>query len=93
MKLLFDTAKSERNARERGLPFDRAADFDWAHARVSEDERHDYGERRLIAMSQLDGRIHVLCFVPVPGGIRVISLRKANMREVRKYEEATSTDE
>ena len=41
MKLLFDTAKSERNARERGLPFDRAADFDWAHARVSEDERHD----------------------------------------------------
>jgi hypothetical protein len=93
MQIFFDAAKSERNAWERGLPFDRAADFDWANALVFEDERHDYGERRFLATGYLDGRIHVLCFVPVSGGIRVISLRKANMREVRKYEETTPADE
>ncbi len=93
MRITFDVAKSDRNARERGLPFDRAADFEWTNALVSEDERHDYGERRFLATGYLDERIHVLCFVPVPGGIRVISLRKANMREVRRYEEATPTDE
>ena len=92
MLIVFDPAKSERNARERGLPFGRVADFEWARALVTEDERHNYGESRFLATGILDERIHVLCFVPVPGGIRVISLRKANMREVRKYEEATSTD-
>jgi len=28
----FDDAKSRRNARERGLPFDRAAEFEWETA-------------------------------------------------------------
>ena len=93
MLIIFDPAKSERNERERDLPFGRAADFDWAHALMAEDERHDYGENRFLATGSLDGRIHVLCFVPVPGGIRVISLRKANVREVRNYEKATSTDQ
>jgi uncharacterized DUF497 family protein len=92
MLITFDPAKSERNARERGLPFGRAADFDWSCALLLEDTRHDYGERRIVATGPLDDRIHVLCFVPIPGGIRVISLRKANLREVRNHEKATSAD-
>ena len=34
-------------------------------------------------------RAHVVCFTPIEGGIRVISLRKANAREVRRYDKAT----
>ena len=34
----------------------------------------------------------MLCFTPVAGGIRVISFRKANTREVRDYESTRSTD-
>ncbi|MBY5943430.1 BrnT family toxin [Halomonas sp. DP5N14-9] len=34
-------------------------------------------------------RVHVVCFTPIEGGIRVISLRKANAREVRRYDKAT----
>jgi len=93
MLIIFDPAKSARNERERGLPFGRAADFDWGGALLLEDTRRDYGERRIVATGPLDDRIHVLCFVPIPGGIRVISLRKANLREVRNHEKATASDQ
>lgn len=38
----FDPAKSEKNARERGLPFTRAVDFEWEEAVYSEDARNTY---------------------------------------------------
>ncbi|TAN55006.1 MAG: BrnT family toxin [Rhodospirillales bacterium] len=88
MKILFDPAKSARNATERNLPFERAADFEFGTALVDVDERHDYGEVRYVALGFLGGRLHVLCFCKVPGGIRVISLRRANRREIKSYEQA-----
>lgn len=91
--LEFDARKSERNARERGLPFGRAADFEWEEAVVVTDDRRDYGERRLVATGILDGRLHVLCFLRIENGIRVISLRRANGREIPEYEQAQATDE
>ncbi|MEE7626911.1 hypothetical protein V3O24_12115 [Methylobacter sp. Wu8] len=30
--------------------------------------------------------MHFLCFVQIPDGIRVVSFRKANSREARKYD-------
>lgn len=87
MKIDFDPEKSNKNNRDRGLPFDRAADFDWETALYSEDIRHAYPERRFVAMGYLEERLHVLCFTPIKGGVRVISFRKANLREVNRYEE------
>ena len=89
----FDPRKSERNARERGLPFERATDFDWEDAVVIADVRRDYGETRLVATGFLDGRLHVLCFLRGARGIRVVSLRRANKREVLDYEQAKAADE
>ena len=89
VEIEFDPVKSERNARERGLPFERAAEFDFAGAMVRQDTRKPYPEARYVALGMLDGRLHVLCFTPVAGGIRVISFRKANSREVRDYEQAS----
>ena len=88
----FDARKSERNAAARGLPFERAVDFDWEDAVVIADQRRDYGERRLVATGYLDRRLHVLCFLRIPDGIRVISLRRANKREVLEYEQAQAPD-
>ncbi len=85
MKIAFDPAKNARNIAERQLPFERAAELDWATAQIAEDVRKDYPERRFVATGCLDGRLHVLCFTPMPGGIRVISFRKANPREVRRH--------
>ena len=89
MEISFDPAKNARNIRERGLPFARAAEFDFDSAVFSVDTRRDYGETRFRAFGRLDGRVHVLVFVETASGIRVISFRKANKREVNRYERAS----
>lgn len=89
MEIEFDPEKSIKNIQERGLSFDNAAEFDWETAVYSEDVRHHYPERRFVAMGCLNDRLHVICFTPISGGMRVISFRKANLREVRRYEQKT----
>ena len=86
MKIDFDPTKNARNIRERGLNFERVAEFDFLSATYLVDDRQDYGELRQIAIGYLDGRLHFLCFVQIPDGIRVVSFRKANSREARKYD-------
>jgi uncharacterized DUF497 family protein len=82
----FDPKKNERNIAERGLSFDLVEEFEWDSALVVEDSRKDYGERRFQALGLIDGRLHALVFTPRAGRVHVISLRKANLREVRHYE-------
>ena len=93
MDFSFDPAKDARNIALRGLSFARAADFDWADADIIEDTRHAYPERRFVAVGYLDRRLHVMCFTPTDIGIRIISFRKANMREATKYGKAQTIDE
>jgi uncharacterized DUF497 family protein len=90
MKIEFDAAKSEKNAKERGLAFTEAERFDYDTALRIEDMRKDYGERRIIAYGYIGSRLHVLCFKPIARlHIRIISLRKANKREEKFYAENT----
>ncbi|MCG7599723.1 BrnT family toxin [Halomonas sp. McH1-25] len=89
MRIEFDPDKSARNERERGLPFTVAERFDWEGALYAEDMRYDYPERRFVALGRIGQRVHVVCFTPIDGGVRIISFRKANAREVRRYEQAT----
>ena len=95
MKIDFDPRKHQANLDNpsRRLGFDRAADFDWGNAVIDEDTRKDYSERRFVAVGYLDGRLHIMCFTPIYGGIRVISFRKANPREARKYGKPISIDQ
>jgi uncharacterized DUF497 family protein len=87
MEIGFDPNKSEKNSRERGLPFERAADLDWDRAVTFEDVRADYGETRMVTLAPLKGRLHVVCYSQ-RGKVRwIISFRKANAREVKVYEE------
>ena len=86
MKIHYDAAKNARNIAARGLSFDRVADFDFETAKVREDVRRAYPERLFVALGWLEGRLHVLCMTPVTDGIRVISFRKANLREQGNYE-------
>lgn len=86
MAISFDPAKNERNIAARGISFERAAVFEWDTALIAEDTRRDYGERRFQALGVVDGRLHVLVFTPRAGKTHVISLRKANQREVKRYE-------
>ncbi len=88
MDISFDPAKDGRNVATRGLSFMRVADFDWGSALILEDFRKDYGERRFQALGFIDGRLHMLVYTPRINRIHVISLRKANSREIQRYETA-----
>jgi len=92
MHVEFDHIKNEQNIRIRGLSFERAAAFDFDTAIIAQDTRKDYPEVRYVAIGFLAARLHVLCFTPVKGGVRVISFRKANSREVNSYEQTHPTD-
>lgn len=86
MDISFDSAKSEKNALARGIPFDLAMEFAWDSALIVEDLRKDYGERRFQALGLIGDRLHMMAFTPRANKAHVISLRKANKREVKRYE-------
>jgi uncharacterized DUF497 family protein len=92
MEIDFDPAKSKRNVRERGLSFERVIEFDWDSAVYAEDVRNPYPERRFVAVGYLDKRLHLVCFTPIAGGVRIISFRKANQREARSYGKSLTLD-
>ena len=61
--------------------------FDFETAHVHADDRKDYREARYIGVGYIEQRLHVVVFTATQTGLRVISLRKANDREVKAYEQ------
>ena len=88
MQIEFDPATDEANREKHGLSLALAELFDLEAALLAIDERHDYDEERFVALGPLGDRLHVMVFTVRDESIRVISLRKANRREVKKYDEA-----
>ena len=88
MDVSFDPIKNAQNMELRGLSFERAAEFQFATAWIVVDDRKDYGETRYRAIGVLEERLHALVFTETQVGIRVISFRRANQREERRYEQA-----
>ena len=82
----FDPAKAASNKAAHGVNFADAERFDWQTALVIEDTRRDYGEKRYVALGKVGERIHAMVFSPRGDAVRLISLRKANRREIRRYE-------
>ncbi|WP_102960767.1 BrnT family toxin [Mangrovicella endophytica] len=81
----WDEAKAATNLARHGVAFTDAATFRFDLATIVLDERLVYGEERWIATAPLAGRIHVLVYTTRGTAIRVISLRKANAREIKRY--------
>ena len=86
MKISYDPKKNARNIAERGLSFDVTQAFEWEFAIIWQDTRRDYGEERFIALGRIGQRVHSLVFTHRSETVHIISLRKANRREVRRYE-------
>lgn len=85
MAITFDPMKRDKALRERGLDF-AAADQVFGTKRVTfVDDRHDYGEDRLVTVGLLTGRMVVVCWTPRGEDRHVFSMRKANAREQTKY--------
>ena len=88
MILEWDEAKRSRTLAERGLDFAGIASVDWAAALTAEDARSDYGEARFVTLAPIRDRLCVFAWCWRGDAMRIISLRKANERERKRYAEA-----
>jgi uncharacterized DUF497 family protein len=61
--------------------------MDWETAVAREDRRRDYGERRLLVLGMIESRLHAVVVTYRDDTVHVISLRKANKKQVRRYED------
>ena len=83
--ITFDPKKRNQTLQERGLDFADAAQV-FAGATVdAEDDRRDYGERRIITFGFLADRMVVVGWTPRGTDRHVFSMRKANDREQHTY--------
>lgn len=72
---------------KHGVSLADADGFEWETAVVREDARKQYAEPRFEAKGYIGDRLHVMVFCLRVQTLRVISLRKANPREVKSYAE------
>lgn len=86
MEFEWDEAKSDACFAERGFDFAYAVRVFLDPRRlVAPDDRFDYGEPRFSILGAIDGRVFVVVYTPRGRRFRIISARKANQREVRRY--------
>jgi uncharacterized DUF497 family protein len=86
MKFTCNPVKNETNIRDRGLPLLAARVMFNSAMVVREDTRKTYPERRFIGYNTLSSRLMVVVFcVPSENHIHIISFRKANDREQKKF--------
>jgi hypothetical protein len=87
MHITFDPAKDAANLAKHGVSLALAARLEWALLLAGADDRHVYGEVRMIGFAPIGERVYCVVFTDRGQDRRVISLRKANSREVRRYAE------
>lgn len=83
--ITFDQDKDATNKAKHGVSLADAGLIDWDAALIWEDERKEYGEIRLLALAPIDVRLFCCVYVERDDQKRIISLRKANKREVIDY--------
>ena len=83
----WDEQKAERNQSKHSISFPFATRaFDDENRVTVIDHRYDYGETRYITLAKIDNRVYVVAFTIRSSNIRLLSARKANKREVKRYE-------
>jgi uncharacterized protein len=89
MEITYDPNKDAANQQKHGVSLAEAAQIEWDTALERLDDRNDYGEDRYTTLGAIGNRLYCVVYVEREGKRRIISLRKANKREVTKYVEAT----
>ena len=85
MQIDFDSRKRDQTLRDRGLDFARAVEVFAGRNLTRADVRADYAESRFVTAGWLDARLVVVVWTPRGEVRRIISMRKANEREISKY--------
>ena len=93
MEFEWDEFKSEACFQKRGFDFAYAAQaFGDPDRTIDVDSRRDYGEDRFRLTGNIQGRLYVVVYTPRDSIIRIISARKANQREIKRYEDGAHED-
>ncbi len=87
MRIAFDPSKDASNRQKHGVSLALAEELDWDAALVWVDARFEYEEIRMIALAPKTGILYYVAFVDRGTVRRIISLRRANRREVKYYVE------
>jgi uncharacterized DUF497 family protein len=83
----WDEQKAERNQSKHSVNFPFVTRvFDDENRLTVIDNRYDYGETRYITLAKIDNRVYIVAFTLRSSTIRLISARKANKKEVERYE-------
>ena len=85
LSLVFDLAKEVANLEKHGVSLALAEVLFAGPHVVMADDRFDYGEVRELAFGFINARLFVCVFNDRNAVRRVISLRKANSREVKAH--------
>jgi uncharacterized DUF497 family protein len=85
MRIEFDAEKRDMTLKERSLDFARAPEIFAGANATARDERNDYGEDRFVTVGTLDARTVIVVWTPRGEARRIISMRKANEREISRY--------
>ena len=85
MRIEFDPAKDVTNRAKHGVSLALASELNWEAALVWIDNRFEYGELRVIALAPKTEILYYVAFVERGEVRRIISLRRANQREVKHY--------
>ena len=85
MHIEFDPVKDASNQAKHGLSLGMADELDWESALVWVDDRFEYNEMRMIALAPKTEILYCVAFVDRTQARRIISLRRANRREVKHY--------
>ena len=85
MRIEFDLQKDVVNKDKHGVSLAFATELDWENSLVWIDERREYGEICMIALAPSTSTLYYVAFVDRDDIRRIISLRRANRREVKHY--------
>lgn len=88
----WDPAKAAANYAGHGVHFETATRvFEDPFAIELLDDRYDYGEERYAILGSADGRLIVVIYTTRGETIRLISARRAEPHERRKYHEENAS--
>jgi uncharacterized DUF497 family protein len=85
--ITYDPSKDRANIIKHGVSLGMASILEWSEVVAYVDTRRDYREVREVGFGLIAERLYCVVFTQRRKAMHIISMRKANKREVKSYVE------
>ncbi|MBF0439415.1 MAG: BrnT family toxin [Magnetococcales bacterium] len=85
MRITYHPAKRDKTLLDRGVDFVDSEEIFSGKTLDHVDDRHDYGEERIVTVGRLRGRMMIVVWTLRDNARHIISMRKANEREQARF--------